>query len=538
MGKVLIFVRSSTEKQEIEDQKKEMQDFVKSMGYSDRDVVCLEDKGASAIKLNDKYLNMVDVLKEYIKDGSIECCAVWHMNRLGRNDEVLIELKNLFIKHKIQFICKNPSIVLLNPDGSVNEGAELAFGLFATMVKQDMLEKKAKFKRAKSAMAKKGQWIGGNTRKFGYKVDENQFFVEDENDGAMVKLIFELYATGKFSTASISDELNARGLKRTDGLPINPTFISRIIKSKSYTGAPDENNSDRIYPPLITEELFQRCREVANGNKLEMRQGERLILCSKLLRCKDCGALYTSNSRHFGCCRSYGRHKKCMNTLKIRKCVVDNILWRVAYTYHIQYLLELNEGLIQEYTEKVTVLGQKIVTLTEKIDNVEGKKKRVIDTYLEGFIDKKERDLRLSKIDAEVLTQKDELNALNEQKNNTLRLLENVSADLEDIDMTGALDAMDIAEKSEKEKYDIIHKHIDKVIPERMSFGKRDPRTKRDNGVLFTIYMVNGNILKYLFISKFYQGHNLYIWNGKEWVADMVEITDNVYVRKEKKEAK
>ena len=90
MGKVLIFVRSSTEKQEIEDQKKEMQDFVKSMGYSDRDVVCLEDKGASAIKLNDKYLNMVDVLKEYIKEGSIECCAVWHMNRLGRNDEVLI----------------------------------------------------------------------------------------------------------------------------------------------------------------------------------------------------------------------------------------------------------------------------------------------------------------------------------------------------------------------------------------------------------------------------------------------------------------
>lgn len=538
MGKILVFIRTSTEKQEIEDQKSEMRDFVKSMGYSDGDIVYLEDKGASAIKLNDKYLNMVDVLKEYIKNGAIECCAVWHMNRLGRNDELLIELKNLFIKHRIQFICKNPNIVLLNSDGSVNEGAELAFSLFATMVKQDMAEKKAKFKRAKSAMAKKGQWVGGRTRKFGYKVDENKFFVEDENDGAMVKLIFELYATGQFSTTSISDELNARGWKRTDGLPINPPFITRIIKCKSYTGAPDEKNHNRIYPPLITTELFQKCREVADDNRLEMRQGERLVLGAKLLRCKDCGALFTSNSRHFGCCRNVGRHRKCLNSLKIRQCVVNDIMWRVAYTYHIQYLLELNEGLIEEYTEKVSVLDQKIATLTEKIDKVEDKKKRIIDTYLEGFIDKKERDLRLSKIDAEVLTQKNELNALNEQKNNTLRLLENVEADLEEIDITGALDAMDIAEKSEKEKYDIIHKHIDKVVPERMSFGKRDPRTTKDNGVLFTIYMVNGNTLKYLFIPKFYQGHNLYIWNGREWLADMVEITDNVYVRKEKKEAK
>ena len=290
MGKVLIFVRSSTEKQEIEDQKKEMQDFVKSMGYSDRDVVCLEDKGASAIKLNDKYLNMVDVLKEYIKEGSIECCAVWHMNRLGRNDEVLIELKNLFIKHKIQFICKNPSIVLLNPDGSVNEGAELAFGLFATMVKQDMLEKKAKFKRAKSAMAKKGQWVGGRTLKFGYKVDENQFFVEDENDGAIVKLAFQLYSTGEYSAERLSKELTDRGYIRNDGLPINEPFITRLLASESYTGAPDEKNNMRIYPPLISKELFLKCREVANSNKLEIRGGDRIVLGAKILKCPVCGS--------------------------------------------------------------------------------------------------------------------------------------------------------------------------------------------------------------------------------------------------------
>lgn len=39
MGKVLLFLRTSTEKQEFENQKKEMQDYVKSMGYSEADCV-------------------------------------------------------------------------------------------------------------------------------------------------------------------------------------------------------------------------------------------------------------------------------------------------------------------------------------------------------------------------------------------------------------------------------------------------------------------------------------------------------------------
>ena len=530
MGKVLIFVRSSTEKQEIEDQKKEMQDFVKSMGYSDRDVVCLEDKGASAIKLNDKYLNMVDVLKEYIKEGSIECCAVWHMNRLGRNDEVLIELKNLFIKHKIQFICKNPSIVLLNPDGSVNEGAELAFGLFATMVKQDMREKKAKFKRAKSAMAKKGQWVGGRTLKFGYKVDENQFFVEDENDGAIVKLAFQLYSTGEYSAERLAKELTDRGYIRNDGLPINEPFLVRMLASESYTGAPDEKNNMRIYPPLISNELFLKCREVANSNKLEIRGGDRIVLGAKILKCPVCGSTYTSNSRHFMC--TAGPHKDC-DKLSIRQVVIDEICWRVAFSLHLDYLIDLNKESVERYTEEIKVLEQKISTYTVKINEGDAKKQRIIDTYLEGFMDKKTRDLRLEKVNSDTQIYQREINSLQEQIGAIKGLIGNIDKDLNELDMLNALDIVEEAEKDKRAKYDIIHKHILKITPERIQFGKKDKRVTKDNAVLLTVYTVSGKILKFIFVPKKYQKHNLYVWNGKEWVADDVNLYDNIYTKKE-----
>lgn len=531
--KILVFLRTSTDGQDLQDQKNEMRDYVKSMGYDEGDCVYLECTGASAIKLNDKYLNMIDILKDYIKQGTIGCVAVWHINRLGRDDVLLIELKNLFIKHKIQFICKNPSLVLLNEDGTVNEGTELAFGLFATMVKQDMAEKKAKFKRAKSAMAKKGQWVGGRTLKFGYKVDENRFFVEDENDGAIVKLVYQLYSTGEYSSESLAKELNDRGIKRNDGVPINSRFVVKLLKCNSYTGAPDEKNNMRVYPAIITKELYDKCRKIAESNKLVMRTGERIVPGAKLLKCHICGGTYTSNSRHFGCCRNM--HKDCTNSLKIRQCVVDNILWRISYTLHLDYLLDLNEETTGKYKEQIEVIEQKIATYMDKIKRTADLKQRAIDSFLDGLIDKKKRDSQLSKIEADAQGYKNEINTLTEQKAAIEGLIDNIDTDLNELNLLNAMDIVEIAEQDKQSKYNIIHKHILKVVPSRMSFGIRDPRTTRDNGVLFTIYTVNGAEMKYLFIPKFYKGHNLYIWNDttQEWVADMVEITDNIYVKKE-----
>ncbi len=498
----------------MDNQRNEMRDFVNSMGYTD--VVYVEGIGASAIKINDEYIEMFAEVRKHIENGDISAVAVWAVNRLARDEEWFIRFKKLFIENKIQFIVKNPTLSLLNEDGSVNAGAELALSLFSTMAKQDMAEKKAKFSRTKRAYARMGKYSGGRTVKFGYRVDESRFFVEDGNDGAMVRLIFELYSTGEHSVSSISDELNARGWKRGDGLPINPYFIARIIKCRSYHGAPDENNNDRVYPALISEELFLRCREVAQDHRL-MRTGERIVLASKLVRCPECGALFTCSSRHLSCCRNVGRHRKCGFNLQIRRDVSDALLWRLAYAAHLQYLMDMNEEKVAGYAGEVEVLDQKIATIKDRMGKVADKKKRVIDTYLEEYITKEERDARLARIEAESISQKEELNALTESRNALLRIIESAAS---------VLDQMDLSEKSPKEKYDIIHKHVLKVVPERMSFGIRDPRTTRPNGVLFNIYMTNGSHHKLLFIPKSYQGHSLYIWDEptQAWLPEALDL--------------
>lgn len=531
--KALLFLRTSTETQELENQKKEMQDYVKNMGYNEGDCVLLEKSGASAIKLDDDYMLMVNQLIEYIDSGEISCVALWSVDRVLRDEEIWPKIKKKLVAKKIQLVIKNPSLALLNPDGSINEGSELALSLFSTMAAQEMRIKQERFKRTKRAYAKQGKWPGGRTKKFGYKVDENRFFVEDENDGAIVKLVYQLYSTGEYSAESLAKELNDRGIKRNDGVPINYRFVVKLLKCNSYTGAPDEKNNMRVYPAIITKELYDKCRKIAESNKLVMRTGERIVPGAKLLKCHICGGTYTSNSRHFGCCRNM--HKDCTNNLKIRQCVVDNILWRISYTLHLDYLMDLNEETTGKYLEQIEVIEQKITTYMDKIKRTADLKQRAIDSFLDGLIDKKKRDSQLSKIEADAQGYRNEINTLTEQKAAIEGLIDNIDTDLNELNLLNAMDIVEIAEQDKQSKYNIIHKHILKVVPSRMSFGIRDPRTTRDNGVLFTIYTVNGAEMKYLFIPKFYKGHNLYIWNDstQEWVADMVEITDNIYVKKE-----
>lgn len=530
MGKILVFLRVSTEVQELDNQRNEMIDFCKGYGYDD--IIFVEGKGASAIKINDEYIEMYEEVKKHIESGEINAVAVWAVNRLARDEEWFVKFKNMFINNKVQFLVKNPTLALLNPDGSVNAGSELALSLFSTMAKQEMAERKEKFKRTKRANAKLGKWVGGRTKKFGYKIDENNFFVEDENDGEIVKIAFDLYSTGEYSAASLARELVSRGYKRNDGLPINEYFIVRVLSSSSYIGEPDEKNNMRIYPPIVSKDIFEKCREIAQGNRLTMRQGERIVMGAKLIKCKECGSTYTSNSRHFIC--NAGAHKNCKDRLSIRQLVVDYISWDVAFKEHMKYLVEITENNTKIYNERLDVINKKITSYKEKIDESEDKKKRIVDTYLDGFIDKKTRDLRLSKLKDDTLSHQKEINALEEERRAILGLLDNVDKEREEWVYYDALDTMEKSVRSEEDNYNIIHKHIIKIHPESLSYGVRDRRCHRNNAVLFTIYTVSGCEYKYMFFPKKYQGHNLMIWDNDTeiWKIDDVILYDNIYVKK------
>lgn len=517
--KVLIMVRTSTESQSIDDQHREMVDFCKQQGYKEEDMIFMEEQGASAAKMDSKYLNLIGRIKEEI-DGNkdIRCFACWHLNRAFRTEEAYIDLKSFLVKRGVQMLVKNPYLVLLNEDGSINSGMEMAMALFAVLNKQDNEERKAKFHRAKSSMAKNGKYVGGKNKRFGYRVDDNQYFVPDETYGEIVKLIFQLYSTGEYSCYSLSKELNSRGYTRY-GKPFDRRFVAHILRSRQYTGEAVEGQ-DMIYPQLITKELYETCQSIASDNKIIMRQGEKLVLCSKLIRCPECGTVMSSNSTYFRC--NYYIEHLCSNCLTIKESVVNEVAWRCAFDEHLKYLIEMRENDSASYNERLSVIGQKLNTLQDIINESDNKKKRVIDSFIDGYISIAERDLRLKKIADDIVVNHKEVNALNEERDAILRLLENAEKELDEFADIDTMNAMASNIQTDEDRYKILHQHILKIVPGRYQHGEKREGTNRINGVTIDVYTVKGDIHHFRYLPMSKKGFNLFSYNEAKdiWLGE------------------
>lgn len=131
--------------------------------------------------------------------------------------------------------------------------------------------------------------------------------VIDQQEAENVQRIFEQYATGNYSHLQIAEALNNDGLRTrpTRRFPTGKRFakahIGRILKNIFYTGKiaygtrdPDRETEffDGQHQPIITFELFERCRQVREKRRANARNSikpHRVYLLSTLARCDVCG---------------------------------------------------------------------------------------------------------------------------------------------------------------------------------------------------------------------------------------------------------
>ena len=148
---------TSTDKQEIDSMLSELTDFAKRFGYSQWTVI--GKRGASAIKADDVYKEEINKLYTELSTGEYDCLFAWELSRLGRREEYVIKLKNFLIEHHIQLRIYKPQLYLLEDDGTVNNGMELAISLLLTLAKQEMSVKMERMLRGRKRSMKEGRWL-------------------------------------------------------------------------------------------------------------------------------------------------------------------------------------------------------------------------------------------------------------------------------------------------------------------------------------------------------------------------------------------
>ena len=483
--KVIALIRTSTVQQEVESQKQEVLSLILSDGYTLDEVEIVGNKGASAIKIDEAYQNNMNKVYELIeKIPSIKAVYAWSIDRIGRNEEILFKLKNFLAQKKIQLVIKNPSLRLLEDDGTVNAGVELAFSLFATMAKQEMEQRKARFNRAKKRNAEAGKANRGLQIPFGYTINEESYFVINEEEADIIRLIFELHNTGKYSLNKLANELNERGYLHR-GKKFKALFLRSVITSTLTTGYSDiyikrtNWKVRRNYPQIISKEQHDLAVQILKQNQKYSYKGTKhYYFGAKLLYCESCRHYYVTNGREYACL--YHKSKlafeqqgmeTCDNNTSMDVNIFDGILWSFAREKYLNFLLKERKATAKNNLKQIAINNQKIDSYKNEMVKFEEKRVKINDDYYDNKITSKEREKYL-KLNVE---NKEKVgNAIVQLENENRQLqfqLETIAGLSDDAVAKLALSLFDMDD--EKKMFGIVHDYIKRATIHRCETNKK-----------------------------------------------------------------
>ena len=508
MKKVILLVRVSTKYQDYKAQKKELIDFAKRDGYKVSEMEIIEDK-ESATKLSDEERQGLNKMFKAINDTSnqIECVYCWELSRLSRKPETLYRVKNFLIEHKIDLRIKDKNFRLFNDNREVDATSELVFGIYISFCENEINQKVQRAMRAKKANASLGIYNGGII-KYGYAVNKDNTYKKHKEQSEIIKLIFELYSTGKYGFNKLHKEILSRGKS------VDIRKIGKILRSREYTGETIEEHKTnerikgktriitrytRAYPPIISTELFEKCREVAKSNNSNIDKSKTIYYANKLIKCNHCTGYLVALKNRVGyrCMNKYSPLTKtdCGGNDSININVIDSVLWNTAKSLEVYFILHFDDQQFTEWNNQISLLQSKIDNSENQYNIIVEKKFKDLRKSIASMSDEQLKNIAINetKTDKQQIEQEKVKYQLEIERLQKLKLeiekkytptttisenpsLAEVNKTLKQLSKNRAEIEKEVDKADDKKRYEIIHNHIKEVritnVPEMVATKK------------------------------------------------------------------
>lgn len=510
MSRCILLVRVSTQRQQFDDQEEQLYQLALSEGFREEDIIPIAEK-ESGIKLKEEERRGLNRMKEEISKGDVTCVYCWATDRIGRKKKLIFSIVDYLVERGIQLVIKDPSYMkLLKSDGTIDEATETSMTLFAQIAESEMRNKQARWQRTRKANALKGKWNGGKNIKFGYTLDENNYYIPNEEEANIVRLVYDLYITRDFGQAELRRELASRGII------LKEDRVRRILSDISYTGETHKAGGwsqvenkwkrtvgyDITYPPIITMEIFKKAEEKRQKSNTSCYRGKSFYFAKNLIKCPTCGHSvigYKTTTRY--CCLAFKHDnkdiEKCNNNLSMNIICLDSILWHHTTLLILNETFKNREKQIADFNEQKSVLFTKIETAENELGKISAQFERWAELYGDGHVSKEKYNLKIKEIaDNEnnlkinIQKYKNEISQieklLKEQQgetlNNQLEFANNVLTNLLTIDNL-------------QKMYDLVHRYILGINWEAVEIEDK-------KWIKLTIHQYNGDDFVYYCYSR------------------------------------
>lgn len=274
-------------------------------------------------------------LLQDVQDGKWQGCLVTEISRLARGDSIDQGIVMQTFKYSRAVIVVYPGQIY-NPQNDFDETA-LEMSLFLSRQEYKMMRRRMQAGRA--ASVREGHYVGGK-RPYGYqvvKIKGNKGYTLQQipEEARIVRQAFSWYLYDGLGATAIAKRLNAMGSRTYNGclwdagnvrhmlfLPVYAGFVQwykreerpAIIDGRKIKTRPFSERyilAKGLHEPIVTEEEFQRVRQIAESNRcrpVAQRYAIQTPLAG-LIKCSFCGKAmirHTSAMGVFCACRTPG----------------------------------------------------------------------------------------------------------------------------------------------------------------------------------------------------------------------------------------
>ena len=353
-------------------------------------------------------------------NGDIDMVITKSISRFARNTLDTLKYVRMLKERNIAVYFEDEKINTLTMDG------ELLLVVLSSVAQQEVENISANVKKGLKMKMKRGELVGFQGC-LGYDYDVATKSISINEEGAeVVRYIFDRYVAGAGSSM-IARELNEQGITTIRGNSWTSSSVMGIINNEKYKGdillgktftvdpiskrrLENLGEEDRFYikdhhEPIISAETFARAQEIRerrNGGRKSVTPGKRekysrQYAFSCLLECGFCGAnlsrrRWHSSSKYkktiWQCVKSTKDGKRfCPDSKGIPEQVIEE-----AFIESYKMLCADNKDVLEEFISRVEKtlsedsIRDKLIKLQKSADNLQAKRKRLLENYLEGIV--------------------------------------------------------------------------------------------------------------------------------------------------------
>ena len=369
--KVRLYARVSTEEQRkkknsIPTQLDKLYAYCKANNYEIADTYIDDGISAGTIKKRKAFMRMINDLQQN------DIILFTNLDRFSRNVLDANKMLEIFEPLKVTF-----KAILEDDTDLTTADGRFIFNLKVNLAERERLKTRERILAVFDYKLSQGKLINGQLPRGYSRSADGYAVINDDAD-----FIRDVYCT-------FEDVRQIRTLTRTMNskykLDLSSKTYRRILKRQAYIGL---YRDKYIYPPIITNEQFERVQRIFDGNTIKVTKKQTYIF-SGLIKCKTCGMRLggsTTNGNSGGRKLKYKMYKcpRCQRGNGTHQCVAEKKLEK--------HLLPIVMEAVQNKIYTLNAYESQITQNRDIIDATKDKIKRLQDLYIDGKISKEQFD--------------------------------------------------------------------------------------------------------------------------------------------------